>query len=135
MISSIFPRSDGGSPKVAHSTHLPCRLLFINLHYNEVLKRICDAPNPGVPLTTRQPAEFLWISGDPIPHCCVPFIRIHILKKNQSEPPLFGELYPSYNLNNSIIIVTPQIFGGHFFFFFFFHTRVQCISLLHTQNI
>ena len=25
----------------------------------------CDTPNPGVPLTTRQPAEFLWISGDP----------------------------------------------------------------------
>ena len=29
--------------------------------------------------------------------------------------------------------VTPQIFGGHIFFFFF--TRVQCTSLLHTQNI
>ena len=30
-------------------------------------------------------------------------------------------------------VVTPQIFGG--LFFFFFHTRVQCTSLLHTQNI
>ena len=41
----------------------------------------CDTPNPGVPLTTRQSAEFLWISGDPIPHCCVPFIRSHIFPK------------------------------------------------------
>ena len=40
-----------------------------------------DTPNPGVPLTTSQPAEFLWISGDPIPHYCVPFIGIHIFKK------------------------------------------------------
>ena len=36
---------------------------------------------PGVPLTTRQPAEFLWVSGDSIPHCYSPFIGIHILKK------------------------------------------------------
>ena len=40
-----------------------------------------DAPNLGVPLTTRQPAKFLWILGDPIPHCCVPFIGIHIFTK------------------------------------------------------
>ena len=58
----------------------------------------CDTPNPGVPLTTRQPAEFLWILGDPIPHCCIPFIGIHILKKTWAESPLFGELYPTYNL-------------------------------------
>ena len=41
----------------------------------------CDAPNPGGPLTTRQSTEFLWISGDLIPHCCVPYIRIHIFTK------------------------------------------------------
>ena len=41
----------------------------------------CDTPNPGVPLTTRQPVKFLWISSDPIPHCCVPFIGIHVFKK------------------------------------------------------
>ena len=23
---------------------------------------VCDAPNPGGPLTTRQPAEFLYVS-------------------------------------------------------------------------
>ena len=37
--------------------------------------------NPGFPLTTRQPVEFLWISGNPIPHFCVPFIGIHIFTK------------------------------------------------------
>ena len=61
---------------------------------------MCDTPNPGYPLTTRQPAEFLWILGDLIPHCCVPFIGIHIFTKNQAESPLFGELYPTYNLYN-----------------------------------
>ena len=45
----------------------------------------CDAPNPGVQLTTRQPMEFLWISGDSIPHCCVLFIGIHILKKKSGR--------------------------------------------------
>ena len=30
-------------------------------------KSRCDTPNPGIPLTTRKPVEFLWISGDPIP--------------------------------------------------------------------
>ena len=67
----------------------------------------CDTPNPGVPLTTRQPAKFQWISGDPIPHYCVPFIGIHILKKNRVESPLFEELYPTYNLYNNIIITHP----------------------------
>ena len=40
-----------------------------------------DTPNPGVPLTTLQQVEFMWISGDPIPHCFVPFIGIHIFTK------------------------------------------------------
>ena len=60
----------------------------------------CDTLNPGVPLTTRQPMKFLSISGDPIPYCCVPFIGIHIFTKNRAESPLFGELYPTYNLYN-----------------------------------
>ena len=60
--------------------------------------------NPRVPLTIHQSAEFLWISGNPIPHCCVPFIGIHIFKKNLTKSPLFGELYPTYNLYNSITI-------------------------------
>ena len=28
---------------------------------------MCDAPIPGGPLTTRQPAEYLWMSGNPTP--------------------------------------------------------------------
>ena len=60
----------------------------------------CDAPNPGVPLTTRKPKKFLWILGDPMPHCCVPFIGIHIFTKNRVESPLFRELCPTYNLYN-----------------------------------
>ena len=27
----------------------------------------CDAPFPGGPLTTRQPAEYMWMSGYPTP--------------------------------------------------------------------
>ena len=27
----------------------------------------CDAPKPGCPLTTRQPAEYSWMSGNPTP--------------------------------------------------------------------
>ena len=49
--------------------------------FGDLLMWACDAPNLGVPLINRQPAEFLWISGDPIPHCCVPFIEIHIFTK------------------------------------------------------
>ena len=41
-----------------------------------LIKHCCDAPNPRVPLMGCQPAEFLWILGDSIPHYCVPFIGI-----------------------------------------------------------
>ena len=41
----------------------------------------CDAPKPGGPLTNRQPAENLWMSGNPIPHCCAPFTGTHNLTK------------------------------------------------------
>ena len=40
-----------------------------------------DTLNPEVLLTTRLPVEFLWISDDSIPHCCVQFIGIHIFLK------------------------------------------------------
>ena len=63
-----------------------------------------DALNPGVPLITHQPVKFLWILGDPIPHCCVLFIEIYIFTKNWAESLLFGELYLIYNLYNSITI-------------------------------
>ena len=31
-------------------------------------EKSCEAPNPGGPLTTRQPAEDLWMSGNQTPH-------------------------------------------------------------------
>ena len=45
---------------------------------------ICDTPKPGCPLTTRQPAEYSWISGN------LPDIH-----ENRAESPLYGELYPN----------------------------------------
>ena len=30
-------------------------------------RRVCDAPKPGGPLTTRQPAEYKWRLGYPTP--------------------------------------------------------------------
>ena len=33
----------------------------------EHIKHLCDAPKPGGPLTTRQPAEYKWRSGYPTP--------------------------------------------------------------------
>ena len=58
---------------------------------------------PRVPLTIRQPVEFLWVLDDPIPHYYILFIGIHIIKKI-GQCPLFEELYPTYNLYNSITI-------------------------------
>ena len=46
----------------------------------------CDAPFSGGPLTTRQLAEYKWISGYSTP-----------LQKIWVESPLYGELYPIYN--------------------------------------
>ena len=41
----------------------------------------CDSLKPRGPLTNRQPLENLWMSGNPIPHCCVPFTGTHNLTK------------------------------------------------------
>ena len=77
-------------------------ILYFYLLVNVILLcSFCDTPNPGVPLTTHQAVEFLWISGCPLPHGRVPFIGIHISTKNQAVSPLFGELYPTNNLYNS----------------------------------
>ena len=37
------------------------RIFFFFLRY------MCDTPFPGGPLTTRQPAEYSWMSGNPTP--------------------------------------------------------------------
>ena len=57
-----------------------------------------EAPKPGGPLTNRQPTENSWISGNPIPHCYVPFTRTHNFNKNRTKSSLYGEFYPKYNL-------------------------------------
>ena len=44
-------------------------------------KSLCDVLKLGGPLTNRQPTENSWISSDSIPHCYVPFTRIHNLTK------------------------------------------------------
>ena len=41
----------------------------------------CDTPKPGGPLTTRQPAKDLWMSGNPTLHHRVPFFGTHDLTK------------------------------------------------------
>ena len=38
-------------------------ILYVNLS----IKTTCDAPKPGGPVTTRQPAEYKWRSGYPTP--------------------------------------------------------------------
>ena len=43
-----------------------------------------DAPKPGGPMTTRQPAEDSWMSGNPTPHHRAPFFGSHDLTKNQT---------------------------------------------------
>ena len=43
----------------------------------------CDTPKPGGPLTTHQPAEYSWMSGN------LPDIH-----ENRAESPLYEELYP-----------------------------------------
>ena len=42
-------------------------LICISLNFLSVGQLICDAPFPGGPLTTRQPAEYKWMSGYPTP--------------------------------------------------------------------
>ena len=42
--------------------------LTFHLYQSTVtIKAYCDAPKPGCPLTTRQPAEYSWMSGNPTP--------------------------------------------------------------------
>ena len=41
----------------------------------------CDPLIPRVPLTTRQPAEYSWMSSNPTPHLHVPFSGTHDLPK------------------------------------------------------
>ena len=40
-----------------------CRAIDNNFHI--IQSFVCDASKPGCPLTTRQPAEYSWMSGNP----------------------------------------------------------------------
>ena len=46
--------------------HIDIRFHFIH-ELAENGEIICDAPKPGGPLTTRQLAEYRWMSGYPTP--------------------------------------------------------------------
>ena len=48
--------------------------------------KLCDASKLGGPLTTHQPIEDSWMSGNPTPHHCVPFFGTHDLKKIGQSP-------------------------------------------------
>ena len=65
---------------LSHFSSLSSISLFIALSISMILvfpsllldpfactNNCCDAPKPGGPLTTRQPAEFKWMSGYPTP--------------------------------------------------------------------
>ena len=50
--------------------------------YDQVMAHTsCDTPKPGGPLTTRQPTEDSWMSGNLTPHHRVPFFKTHDLMK------------------------------------------------------
>ena len=66
-------------------------------HYDSILV-VCDAPNPGGPLTTRQLAEDSWMLGNLTPHHLVPFSQDSRFNENRAESPLYGDLHPKYNL-------------------------------------
>ena len=54
--------------KVNYNMYL-CYLCCMSREIMELDGRGCDAPNPGCPLTTRQPAEYKWALGNPTPTC------------------------------------------------------------------
>ena len=53
----------------------------LRVHTIEKKSSNCDVLKHGIPLITHKPTKFLWISGNPIPHYYVIFIRIHIFTK------------------------------------------------------
>ena len=71
------PKMEDNKPQV----HDPKEEVNLGTMEEPRITYIVMPQNLGIPLTNCQPMEFLWISGNPTPHCCVPFIEIHIFTK------------------------------------------------------
>ena len=74
----------------------PYRIVFGKACHLPFEFEYCDAPFPRGLLTTRQIAQYSWMSGNPTP-----------LTKNRAESPLYGELYPRYNMSQIFTTTTP----------------------------
>ena len=51
------------------------------------MENFCDTPNPGGSLTTCQPAEDSWMSGNSTPHHLVPFSQDSGFNENWAKSP------------------------------------------------
>ena len=87
--NSFMPwwKEEPGSPlspfvQIMEVNKFPKNSYITALNMGFGIRRRCDAPKPGCPLTTHQPTEYSWMSGN--------LLDIH---ENWAESPLYGELY------------------------------------------
>ena len=66
-------------------------MIVQSMQASNLLDDICDTPNPGGPLTTRQPTEDSWMLGNPTPHHLVPFSQDSGFNENRAESPVYRE--------------------------------------------
>ena len=66
---------------IVRSMCYKARVKTLHILRRTLEEHYCDAPKSGGLLTNRQPSKNLWMLGNPIPHYCVPFTRIHNLTK------------------------------------------------------
>ena len=66
---------------IVRSMCYKARVKTLHILRRTLEEHYCDAPKSRGPLINRQPSKSLWMSGNPIPHYCVPFTRTHNLKK------------------------------------------------------
>ena len=65
--TAFHPQTDGQSERVIQVVEDMLRACVLDFKGNWSNHLSCDAPKPGGPLTTRQPAEYKWMSGYPTP--------------------------------------------------------------------